>query len=97
MEQIGGITRVVERVHTEDRVSMSLFPSTFFSILLQEYSINFRSICVCTCKYVCMYACMLYVLCICRWRYEWAYKARISITRESLVFLFLFSSFLLYI
>lgn len=49
MEQIGGITRVVERVHMEGRVSMSLFPSTFFSILLQEYSINFRSICVCTC------------------------------------------------
>lgn len=45
-------------VYTEDRVSMSPFPSTFFSILLQEYSINFRSICV---YMYSMYACMSYV------------------------------------
>ena len=91
VELIDGITHVAKRTHTEDRVSMSALPSTFFSILLQEYSINFRSICVCICI-VCMHVCM-YVVCIYVYAggsYEW--ECTRSLARESSFF----SSFLFF-
>ena len=78
-------------VYTEDRVSMSPFPSTFFSILLQEYSINFRSICVCICI-VCMHVCRMYS-CICKWWKRVGVYAWSFITHKSFSFFFFFFFF----